>query len=126
AEGYGLTEASPVLSVARGKAGVPGGQVGEAVPGVELRIDKPNAEGIGEVLARGPNVMLGYADDPEATSQVIDADGWRHTGDLGKFDRKSPLVLVGRAKDVIVTNAGEKIYPDDLEARLGKLPEVEE
>src|SRR5690606_22006208 len=66
AEGYGLTEASPVLSVARGKAGVPGGQVGEAIPGVELRIDKPNAEGIGEVLARGPNVMLGYADDPEA------------------------------------------------------------
>ncbi len=126
AEGYGLTEASPVLSVARARAGAPAGQVGKAIPGVELRIHQPNAEGVGEVLARGPNVMLGYADDPEATRQTIDADGWLHTGDLGKFDKKNRLVLVGRAKDVIVTNAGENIYPDDLEARLGKVSGVEE
>lgn len=125
-EGYGLTEAAPVLTVGRAKPGSPSGQVGQAIPGVEIRIDKPNAEGVGEVLARGPNVMLGYADDPDATRQVIDAEGWLHTGDLGKFDKKNRLVLVGRAKDVIVTNAGENIYPDDLEARLGKVEHVEE
>ncbi len=125
-EGYGLTEASPVLTVARATPGAPAGQVGQAIPGVEIRIDKPNAEGVGEVLARGPNVMLGYADDPESTRQTIDRDGWLHTGDLGKLDKKNRLVLVGRAKDVIVTSAGENIYPDDIEARLGKLPEVEE
>lgn len=126
AEGYGLTEASPVLTVALAKPGSPAGQVGKPIPGVEIRIDKPNAEGVGEVLARGPNVMLGYADNPEATAQSIDEDGWLHTGDLGKLDKKNRLVLVGRAKDVIVTNAGENIYPDDLEARLGKVDDVEE
>jgi long-chain acyl-CoA synthetase len=125
-EGYGLTEASPVLTVGLGKPGSPPGQVGKPIPGVEIRIDQPNAEGVGEVLARGPNVMVGYADDPESTRQTIDTDGWLHTGDLGKFDKKNRLVLVGRAKDVVVTNAGENIYPDDLEARIGTLDEVEE
>src|SRR5690606_26775850 len=125
-EGYGLTEAAPVLTVARARPGAPPGQVGEAVPGVEIRIDKPNAEGVGEVLARGPNVMLGYADDPESTHKTIDADGWLHTGDLGKFDKKNRLVLVGRAKDVIVTSAGENVYPDDIEARLGEVTGVED
>jgi long-chain acyl-CoA synthetase len=126
AEGYGLTEAAPVLTVAEGRPGARSGHVGRAIPGVEIRIASPNAEGVGEVLARGPNVMLGYSDDPEATSQIIDADGWLKTGDLGKLDRKKNLVIVGRAKDVIVASNGENVYPDDVEARLGRVEHVKE
>lgn len=123
AEGYGLTEAAPVLTVA--KAGTAAGQVGKPIPGVEIKIDAPDDQGVGEVLARGPNVMAGYTDE-EATKQVLDADGYLRTGDLGKFDRKGQLVLVGRVKDVIVTATGENVYPDDLERTLGKINHVEE
>ncbi len=126
AEGYGLTEAAPVLTVASGGPRARSGHVGKAVPGVEIRIADPNSSGVGEVLARGPNVMLGYSDDEEESKRVIDADGWLHTGDLGKLDKRGNLVIVGRAKDVIVTSAGENIYPDDVEARLGNVESVEE
>jgi long-chain acyl-CoA synthetase len=126
AEGYGLTEASPVLTVAEGKPGARPGHVGKPIPDVEIRIDAANAEGIGEVLARGPNVMLGYEGDDDATRLAIDADGWLHTGDLGKLDRKGRLVIVGRKKDVIVATNGENVYPDDVEARLGRVENVEE
>jgi long-chain acyl-CoA synthetase len=126
AEGYGLTEAAPVLTVASAGPKARPGHVGRAIPGVELRIGAPNAQGVGEVLARGPNVMLGYSDDPEATSQVIDRDGWLHTGDLGKIDGRGHLVIVGRAKDVIVASNGENVYPDDLETRLGHIEHVKE
>ena len=121
-EGYGLTEASPVLTVA--KPGTPAGQVGKPIPGVEIRIDAPGEDGVGEVLARGPNVMLGYTDDA-ATREVLE-DGWLRTGDLGKFDRKGHLVLVGRSKDVIVTATGENLYPDDLERMVGHVEHIEE
>lgn len=122
-EGYGLTEAAPVLAVA--KAGSPAGQVGKAIPGVELKIDSPDADGVGEVLARGKNVMRGYTDE-EATKATIDADGWLHTGDLGKFDKKGRLQIVGRSKDVVVTSNGENLYPDDLERLLGHVAHIEE
>ena len=124
AEGYGLTEASPVLTVA--KRGSKPGSVGKPVPGVEIRIEAPNAEGVGEVWARGANVMLGYAGDQEATDQVLTADGWLRTGDLGKLDRKGSLSLAGREKDVIVGITGENLYPDDIERALGAVPFVEE
>ncbi len=123
AEGYGLTEAAPVLTVA--KAGSPAGQVGKAIPGVSIKIDSPDEHGVGEVLAKGPNVMAGYTDD-EATRTVKSEDGWLHTGDLGKLDRSGRLVLVGRVKDVIVTASGENVYPDDVERKLGKVLHVEE
>jgi long-chain acyl-CoA synthetase len=126
AEGYGLTEASPVLSVASAGPRSRSGQVGRPIPGVELKIDAPNAEGVGEVLARGPNVMLGYSEDPEATAQVIDAEGWLRTGDLGKLDSRGRLAIVGRAKDVIVASNGENVYPDDVEARLGRIAGIKE
>jgi long-chain acyl-CoA synthetase len=126
AEGYGLTEAAPVLTVAEAGPKARPGHVGRAIPGVEIRIAAPNADGVGEVLARGPNVMLGYSDDPEATRQVIDHEGWLHTGDLGKMDGRGHLVIVGRAKDVIVASNGENIYPDDVEARLGHVEHVKE
>jgi long-chain acyl-CoA synthetase len=126
AEGYGLTEAAPVLTVAEGKPGARSGHVGKPIPGVEIRIDAPNAEGVGQVLARGPNVMLGYSDDVESTRATLSEDGWLRTGDLGKFDRKKNLVIVGRAKDVIVASNGENVYPDDVEARLGRVEHVRE
>jgi long-chain acyl-CoA synthetase len=126
AEGYGLTEASPVLTVASAGPRARSGNVGRPIPGVEIRIAEPNPEGVGEILARGPNVMLGYSDDPEATAQVIDHDGWLRTGDLGKLDRRGRLAIVGRAKDVIVASNGENVYPDDVEARIGRVPGVKE
>jgi long-chain acyl-CoA synthetase len=126
AEGYGLTEAAPVLTVAEAGARSEPGHVGKPVPGVEIKIASPNAQGVGEVLARGPNVMLGYSDDPESTQSTIGADGWLRTGDLGKLDKRNNLVIVGRAKDVIVASNGENVYPDDVEARLGQLDHVAE
>jgi long-chain acyl-CoA synthetase len=125
-EGYGLTEASPVLAVAAAGPSSRPGAVGRAIPGVELKILEPNGDGVGEILARGPNVMVGYADDVEETRRTIDEDGWLHTGDLGKLDRKGNLMIVGRAKDTIVTSNGENIYPDDVEARLGNIDRIEE
>jgi long-chain acyl-CoA synthetase len=126
AEGYGLTEAAPVLTVARASIKAKPGNVGKAVPGVTIRIHEPDERGVGEVLARGPNVMVGYADDAEATAQAIDAEGWLHTGDLGKLDDRGQLVIVGRQKDVVVTSSGENVYPDDVETLLGKLDGVKE
>jgi long-chain acyl-CoA synthetase len=126
AEGYGLTEASPVLTVASAGPKARPGNVGRPIPGVEIKIDQPNTDGVGEILARGPNVMLGYSDDPDATAQVIDRDGWLRTGDLGKLDRRGRLSIVGRAKDVIVASNGENVYPDDVEARIGRVDGVKE
>ncbi|HNH48235.1 MAG TPA: AMP-binding protein, partial [Myxococcota bacterium] len=124
AEGYGLTEASPVLTVAKGGPGEKYGNVGKAIPGVQIRILNPDANGVGEVLARGANVMQGYYANEESTRAVLDSEGWLHTGDLGRMDPKGRLIIVGRAKDVVVTASGENIYLDDLEARLGSISGV--
>jgi long-chain acyl-CoA synthetase len=125
-EGYGLTESSPVLTVAKGYPGAKFGHVGKALPGVKIKIDAPNDDGVGEVLARGPNVMKGYFENEEATSAVLDGDGWLRTGDLGHLDHKDRLTIVGRAKDVVVTSSGENIYLDDVETTLGELKYVKE
>jgi long-chain acyl-CoA synthetase len=120
-EGYGLTEAAPVLAVSKPAEATPAGSVGPPLPGVELRIAEPDADGVGEVLARGPNVMLGYwrggeaaGVDPELTGQVLDG-GWLRTGDLGKLDADGNLTLVGRKKDVIIDANGKNVYPDEIE-----------
>jgi len=126
AEGYGLTETAPVLTVAEGRPGAKPGHVGKPVPGVRIRIQDPDAEGIGEVLARGPNVMQGYYGDEAATRAVLDDEGWLHTGDLGRMDHRGRLIIVGRAKDVVVTASGENIYLDDVEASLGEVAHVKE
>jgi long-chain acyl-CoA synthetase len=123
-EGYGLTEAAPVLTVARPDALVERG-VGRPVPGVELRIASPDDRGVGEVVARGPNVMIGYTDE-KATRSAIDAEGWLHTGDLGRIDRKGRLEIVGRIKDAIISPTGENVHPEDVEQRLGEVPNVAE
>ncbi|MEO7113812.1 MAG: AMP-binding protein, partial [Polyangiaceae bacterium] len=125
-EGYGLTEAAPVLTVSKASMKTGFGNVGKAVPGVEVKILTPDENGVGEVVARGPNVMLGYERNPDATALAIDVDGWLHTGDLGKFDKRGRLTIVGRHKEVIVGPSGENVYPDDVESVLGEIRGVKE
>ena len=122
-EGYGLTEAAPVLTVSdpRSKPG----QVGKPVPGVQIKIADPDESGVGEVLAKGPNVMAGYTDEA-ATRAVMTDDGWLKTGDLGKLDKQGRLSIVGRIKDVIVTTTGENVYPDDVERAIGDVSGIAE
>ncbi len=123
-QGYGLTEAAPVLTVARPGRRVEAG-VGKAVPGVEVKIDRPDERGVGEVVARGPNVMLGYTDAAD-TREALDEAGWLHTGDLGRIDKRGHLEIVGRRKDVVVSPTGENVYPDDVERRIGVVHNVAE
>ena len=123
-QGYGLTEAAPVLTVTRPNARIEPG-VGKALPGVELRIANADDRGVGEVVARGANVMVGYTDEAR-TGEAIDAEGWLHTGDVGRIDKKGRLEILGRLKDVVISPNGENIYPDDVERRLGEIPHVGE
>jgi long-chain acyl-CoA synthetase len=125
-EGYGLTEASPVLTVSQAGPGGKVGHVGKPLPGIEIRIDQPDSDGVGEVWARGANVMQGYFGNADATRATLDDEGWLHTGDMGRLDHKDRLFLVGRAKEVVVTASGENIYLDDVENVLGAIPKVEE
>jgi long-chain acyl-CoA synthetase len=113
-EGYGLTEASPVLTVTRPGKKPLTGSVGQPLPGVEVKIIDPNEQGIGEVAARGPNIMAGYYENKDATDQTI-KNGWLYTGDLGYLDKDGNLFLVGRSKDLIVGASGKNVYPDELE-----------
>lgn len=125
AEGYGLTEAAPVLSVAPLTNKRQPGTVGKPLPGIEFKLDNQDPEGIGEVLAKGPNVMAGYFGDREATEAVI-KDGWLRTGDLGRIDEDGKLFLVGRAKEIIIDANGKNVYPDELEELYGPNPHIKE
>jgi long-chain acyl-CoA synthetase len=122
-EGYGLTETAPLLTMCDAFADRPGMS---PIEGVEIKVDGPDRNGIGEVLARGPNVMRGYYKNPEATAAVLERDGWFHTGDLGRITPEGTLVLSGRAKNVIVLDTGENVYPEEVEWELQRIPEVEE
>ncbi len=123
-QGYGLTETSPVL-VAENDKCKKYGSVGIPLKDIEIRIDNPNELGIGEIVAKGPNVMLGYYNNEEATKEVL-VDGWFHTGDLGYVDKEGYLFITGRMKNVIVMKNGKNIYPEELETLIAKLPYVEE
>src|SRR6266576_1292885 len=114
ANGYGLTEACTVLTVNDLKP-FRADTVGKPLPGVDLRILNPDAEGIGEIAAHGKTVMSHYLDDPELTAGTI-VDGWLRTGDLGRLDDSGHLQLFGRKKNMIVTEGGKNIYPEDIEA----------
>lgn len=116
-QGYGLTEASPVVSVNLFDDPRPG-TVGPSLPNITVNIDQPDAEGVGEIVVRGGNVMKGYFKNPEATSDVL-RDGALYTGDLGRLDKDGYLTIVGRKKSVIVTAGGKNVYPDELESLLG-------
>ncbi len=126
--GYGLTEASPLVSA--GPCGDPSialGSAGKPVRGVEVQISKTTPEtGLGEILVRGPNVMQGYCGNPEATKEVLDPDGWLATGDLGFLDQQGNLVIKGRSKSVIVLSHGENIYPETIEEKINSFQHVVE
>lgn len=123
--GYGLTETAPLL------AGAAPHQTklqstGYAMEGVELKINEPDKKGVGEIWAKGPNVMVGYYKNPEATEEVLTADGWFRTGDFGKFDSKKRLFIRGRMKNTIVGASGENIYPEDIESVINNTQYVVE
>lgn len=123
-QGYGLTECAPLVAgntdffQKDDSAGLP-------IPNVEYKINQPNAEGVGEIMVKGPNVMLGYYEDEEKTKQTI-IDGWFHTGDLGKIDENGYLYITGRCKSVIVTKNGKNIYPEEVEYYLNDNPLISE
>ena len=123
--GYGITECAPVVASNR-PHWYRDGTVGRALPGVELRIDHPDAKGIGEIVTRGRHVMLGYYKDPHSTAEVIDDDGWFHTGDLGKLDEEGFLTITGRKKSLIILSNGENVSPEELEQYVGRIEEVGE
>lgn len=122
--GYGLTEASTVLTVNTLDPFRPD-TVGKPVPGIELEVREPNEVGVGEVWVRGRTVMKGYLDAPELTAEAI-VDGWLRTGDLGVIDAAGHLKLLGRAKNMIVTEGGKNIYPEDIESYFEDMPDCEE
>ena len=123
-QGYGLTETAPVLC-AENAIDIRYGSIGHPLSGIDMKIDNPNEQGIGEIIARGPNVMLGYYENEEATKEAL-KDGWFHTGDLGKVDKDGYFFVTGRKKNVIVLKNGKNIYPEELETLINKLPYVEE
>ena len=123
-QGYGLTECAPLVAgntdffKRNDSAGLP-------IPTVEYKIDNPNQEGVGEIIVKGPNIMLGYYNMPEETEKVL-KDGWFHTGDLGKIDENGFLYITGRCKSVIVTKNGKNIYPEEIESYLNESPLISE
>ncbi len=124
-QGYGLSESAPVLTVnppSRPK----NESVGLPIPGVEIKIKDPNPDGIGEIMAKGPNIMKGYYKNENATKEVLTPDGWLLTGDLGYLDEEGYLYITGRKKSVIVTRGGKNIYPEEIEERLMESPFIEE
>lgn len=123
-QGYGLTETSPLVSAETDKEHCPG-SVGMAPFNVQIKLDDVNDKGIGEIVTKGPNVMLGYYEDEEATKEVL-IDGWFHTGDLGYFNKDGYLFITGRKKEVIVLKNGENVFPSDIEFLINKLPYVQE
>lgn len=123
-QGYGITETSPVIT-AESPLARKLGTVGKPIPGVEVRIFEPNEEGVGEIWVKGPNVMLGYFNNPTATADVI-TENWYHTGDLGRFDNDGMLTICGRLKNVIVTANGKNVYPEEVEIELLHSPFIAE
>ena len=123
-QGYGMTENAPIIAVNRdcySKAD----SVGKPMPGTEVKIINKDADGVGEIICKGPSVMIGYYSDPEATEEVL-KDGWLHTGDYGRFDDEGFLYICGRKKNVIVTKNGKNIFPEEIEYLLLEQPFIEE
>ena len=123
-QGYGMTEASPVIAGENPKNKC-AGSIGYSMPDLDLVLAEQNDEGIGELICRGPNVMLGYYEDQEATDAIL-IDGWLHTGDLASLDKDGHIFIRGRQKNVIVLKNGKNVYPEELEDLIDDLPYVQE
>ena len=123
-QGYGLTETSPVLTAEAENKHKPG-SIGYPLDNVEIKIDNPDKEGVGEILAKGPNIMLGYYGDEKKTKEAF-KDGWFRTGDYGYIDDEGFIFITGRKNDIIVLRNGKNVYPQELEFLISKLPYVAE
>lgn len=127
-QGYGLTETAPIAALTpeyQPKVG----SAGKAIPKGEIRIEDPNEDGEGEVLIKTPTLMIGYYEDEKATNEVIeviDGERWFHSGDIGYLDKDGFLYITGRSKNVIVTQNGKNIYPEEIELLLAQVPEIKE
>lgn len=124
--GYGMTECAPIICYEDWKF-FKAGSCGKAAARMEVRILSPDPENIvGEIVCKGPNVMLGYYKNPEATAEVIDKEGWMHTGDLGVMDAKGNVTIKGRSKNMLLGPSGQNIYPEEIEEKLNNMPFVAE
>ena len=123
-QGYGMAEASPVIST-----NAPGhnrlGSVGRPMPGSDVKIDQ-GEKGIGEILTRGPHVMKGYYQRPDLTQEIVDKEGWLHTGDVGYLDKDGYLIVQGRRKNLIVLGSGKNVHPEELEGLIFDHPDISE
>ncbi len=124
-QGYGLTESSPVIAAEDDKYRRLG-SIGKAFPSLDVKIVDPNEEGIGELVAKGPSIMIGYYNNEEATKETIDKDGYLHTGDLARIDKDGYIFISGRKKFVVVLKNGKNIYPEELETLVNKIEGVKE
>ncbi|MCI8470195.1 MAG: AMP-binding protein [Clostridia bacterium] len=124
-QGYGLTESSPVIAAEDDKYRRLG-SIGKAFPSLDVKIINPNEEGVGELVAKGPSIMLGYYNNEEATKETLDEEGWLHTGDLAKIDKDGYIFISGRKKFVIVLKNGKNIYPEELETLINKIEGIKE
>ncbi|NIA23299.1 MAG: AMP-binding protein [Proteobacteria bacterium] len=123
-QGYGLSEAAPVTNV-NPLDNPKNRSIGPALPGMEMKINNPNSDGLGEILVKGPNVMMGYYEDETKTEKIL-KDGWLYTGDMGYIDSDGYFYIKGRQKNIIVTEAGKNIYPEEIENELMKSPYIKE
>ena len=123
---YGMTECGPIICSTRWET-LKLASCGKATTRMEVRIDSPDPKThAGEIVCRGTNMMLGYYKNPEATSQIIDANGWLHTGDLGTIDDEGYVTVRGRSKNLLLTSSGQNIYPEEIESKLNNMPYVAE
>ena len=123
--GYGITECAPLISANRNKYRK-AGSVGTPILACRVKIDNPDENGEGEICVKGPNVMLGYYNNPEATAEVFDKDGFFHTGDYGRLDEEGWIYITGRKKNLIILSNGKNVYPEEIEADMQKIEGVNE
>ena len=123
---YGMTECGPIICSSRWET-IKQASCGKAASRMEVRIDSPDPQTVpGEIICKGVNLMLGYYKNPEATAQIIDVNGWLHTGDLATMDEGGNVTVRGRSKNLLLTSSGQNIYPEEIESKLNNMPYVSE